>query len=113
LVINDTKKPGFYGPGFSISWEFTPRLSTFPTKEKSTAAPIQQAAIGPELVLFEQVTGADVGHGLNEISGWKPASNKKPELMGPGGVKLQRGAEIRQTYRAGAAVPAASYPNYL
>jgi hypothetical protein len=69
LAINYTKKPGFYGPGFSISRKFTPRLSTFPTKEKSTVTPIQQATIGPELGLFGQVTGADVEHGLNEVSG--------------------------------------------
>ena len=44
-------------------------LSATLNKKKNMVAPIQQAAIGPELELFGQVTGADNMHGLKAVSG--------------------------------------------
>jgi hypothetical protein len=41
----------------------TSGLSTHPTNKKSTTAPVQRAAIGAELALFEQVFGANAVHG--------------------------------------------------
>ena len=46
----------------------TPKLSVHPTRKKSTTAPLQQTAIGAELVLFGQVFGADIVHERIELS---------------------------------------------